>query len=145
MFKSKKLIIIALLAVVGIGGAGMLVVKPRLAGGHKKEQAKPHELPHNLVLEDFTVNLADIERPRYLKITMAVAFGKESEIEEAKGAEPQIRDAVIMTLTREYFRELLIWQGKQRLREELKAAVNHRLEPLGLEAEEVVFTAFVME
>lgn len=145
MFKSKKLIIIALLAVVGIGSAGMLVVKPRLAGDHKADKAEPQEPPHNLVLEDFTVNLADVERPRYLKTTVALAFEEESEIEEAKHAEPQIRDAVIMTLTRQYFRELLTFPGKQRLRDELETAINARLKPLGLEAKEVVFTAFVME
>lgn len=146
MFKSKKtMLIIVLLAVVGIGGAGMLVVKPRLAGGKKEAAAEPKKPPHNLALEEFTVNLADLRQPRYLKTTLAVAFESEEEIEDAKHVEPQIRDAVIMTLTRQYFNTLLAYQGKRRLREQLKEAVNHALEPMGMEAKEVVFTAFVME
>jgi flagellar FliL protein len=146
MFKSKKMIlIIVLVALVGVGGAGMLVVKPRLAGGKKEAKAEPKEPPHNLALEEFTVNLADIQQPRYLKTTLAVAFESEAEIEEAKRVEPQIRDAVIMILTRQYFNSLLTWQGKRRLRVQLREAVNHALEPMGMQAKEVVFTAFVME
>ena len=146
MFRSKKVILIVLvLAVVAIGGAGMLVVKPRLAKGHKTAKAKPKEPPHNLALEDFTVNLADLQQPRYLKTTLAVVFEKEAEIEEAKAVVPQIRDAVIMTLTRQHFSDLLTWQGKRRLRAQLKEGVNGALEPMGMEAKDVVFTAFVME
>jgi len=145
VFKSKKMIlIIAVLAVVGIGATGMLVVKPRLAGG-KGAQAKPKAPPCNLSLEDFTVNLADIDRPRDLNTTIAVAFETDAEIEQAKKVEPQIRYAVIMTLTRQYFNDLLTWQGKERLKGQLAQAINRALKPVGMKAQDVVFTAFVME
>ena len=146
MFKSKKMILIIGLAMaIGVGATGMLVVKPRLAGKGGKAKSEPKPPPYNLALEDFTVNLADIDRPRYLKATLAVAFESEAEIEEARQVEPQIRHAVIMTMTRQYFNELLTWQGKRRLKGQLKEAVNGVLEPMGMEAQDVVFTAFVME
>jgi flagellar FliL protein len=145
VFHSKKLLIIVALALVALGGGTMMLVRARLAGQPKAAEAKPAEPPHNLVLDDFTVNLADMSEPRYLKTTVAITFAADTEVEEAKQAEPQIRDAVIMTLTRQYFRDLLTWQGKRRLRADLKKAINGTLGPLGLQAEDVVFTAFVME
>jgi flagellar FliL protein len=76
-------------------------------------------------LEDFTANLAQGDGPRrYLRLSAVLKFSKDSREEEFKARKPQIRDVIISTLNSKRPEDLLKVEGKNFLKEEIKAAVN---------------------
>jgi flagellar basal body-associated protein FliL len=128
-------------------GAVLLVVKPRLGGGHGRaaEAAVVKEVPVTVPLEEFTVNLADANGEHYLKITVVLQVpGKEAakKVEEFK---PAIRDAIISTLTRQYYPALQSSRGKVQLKQQLKEETDAVLHDAGITVVGVLFTQFVMQ
>ncbi len=76
-------------------------------------------------LEPFTANLAQGEGPRrYVRLEAVLKFSKSSKEEEFKAKQPQIRDAIISILNAKRPEDLLKQEGKEFLKEEIKAAVN---------------------
>lgn len=101
-------------------------------------------------LESFTVNLADPEESRYLRLTihLGLAHPKHEEEEEDEEAEPlfptaRIRDTVLGVLTEWESDELLESEGKVKLKEQLTVALQKRLPELGVK--EVYFTDFLVQ
>ncbi|MCO4792728.1 MAG: flagellar basal body-associated FliL family protein [Bacteriovoracaceae bacterium] len=76
-------------------------------------------------LETFTANLAQGDGPRrFVRLNAVLKFSKSSSEEEFKARKPQIRDAIIRTLNSKRPEELLKVEGKNYLKEEIKAAIN---------------------
>jgi len=76
-------------------------------------------------LEGFTANLAQGDGPRrFVRLNAVLKFSKDSNEEEFKARQPQIRDAVISTLNSKRAEDLLKVEGKNFLKEEIKAAIN---------------------
>ncbi|MHB9037023.1 MAG: flagellar basal body-associated FliL family protein [Armatimonadota bacterium] len=143
--KSKLILIAALGVVVVLGGIGFMMFKSK---GHAKG-AKPEKLPTSeMALGDFVVNLADTAQVRYLKTTviLEVEGGKEAGgggHGEASGPDARMRDAVIQVLSSKTFAQLSQPDGKEKLKKDLIAAVNERLEEG--KAVEVYFNEFAMQ
>jgi len=102
-------------------------------GGHGSGGAKegaPAMVSHpedgiTFPLDTFTANLAQGEGPRrYVRMQAVLRFSKDSSEEEFKARKPQIRDSVINILNSKRPEDLLKSEGKQYLKEEIKAAVN---------------------
>lgn len=149
--KSGKLlipIIAGVLVLVAVGGVCFLKFKGK---GNKHEKPKAVvEATTSLEMGDMVVNLADTSEPHYLKVNIVLEVagtvpesGGEGEGEE-KGASPKMRDAVIEALSARTFSELLTPEGKNALKESIKALVN---KTLGDEAKvtEVFFSDFAMQ
>lgn len=76
-------------------------------------------------LEGFTANLAQGDGPRrFIRLSAVLKFSKDSSEDEFKKRKPQIRDTVITTLNSKRPEDLLSVQGKNFLKEEIKAAIN---------------------
>lgn len=76
-------------------------------------------------MDPFTANLAQGDGPRrYVRLNAVLKFSKESSEEEFKARKPQIRDTIISTLNSKRPEDLLKVEGKNYLKEELKAAIN---------------------
>ena len=92
--------------------------KPEL-GKSKEDEGKLQ------TIDNFTTNLAQGDGPRrYLRLSAVLKYTKESNEEEFKNRKDQIRDAIISLLNAKKPEDLLKLEGKNYLKEEIKAAVN---------------------
>lgn len=172
--KSKKLLIIILAAVlvlvIGGGGAAFLLLK----GGDeehgddeeavettksKKKDKKDHDAhPVFVNLDPFTVNLIPETGDQYLQVALSVEFEDPAAEVNMKTHMPKIRNDVTLLLSGKKASELLPKEGKQKLAEELKEAINDVLAPPkkgkkgkgdheeeGLLAKDVLFTSFIIQ
>ncbi len=140
-------------------GAGFFFLRPHLgARSHatRAAQPAPAETERATVeLDEFTVNLADSDRARYIKTSIALEVMDDKvaeQIEKGKNL-PRVRDAVIMTLSRQYFRTLSTNDGKLALKRQLVKAVNAAI-PQGEappdpaergKVTDILFTSLVMQ
>lgn len=78
-----------------------------------------------LPLEMFTVNLAQGDGPRrYVRMEAVLKMSDEAKAAEFEARKPQIRDTIISILNTKRPDDLLKKEGKQFLKEEIKAAIN---------------------
>lgn len=171
--KSKKLLIIivavVLLLAIG-GGAALFLLKSGDEHGEedeeaaetthvKKKEKKAKEAHHPVFvnLEPFTVNLLPETGDQYLQVALSVEF-EEPEAEQAVKAQmPKIRNDITLLLSGKKPSELLTKEGKEKLAEELRDAVNNVLEPPRRNkkgevmqaadgpAKDVLFTSFIIQ
>jgi flagellar FliL protein len=158
--KSKKtlFVIIGVVLVLILGGTGAFFA---MGGGSKKnaegeesegdeeEGADEHgaggghgALGGAIVpLDPFIVNLQ--VKGSFLKTVIQLEFSEPSPPHGMEGEMPRIRDGVIRVLSSKQAQDILSVDGKERLKEELKAAING-----ALGSEEVVnvfFTEFIVQ
>lgn len=76
-------------------------------------------------LDPFTANLAQGDGPRrFIRLNAVLKFSRDSSEAEFNSRKPQIRDTIISTLNSKRAEDLLQSEGKEFLKEELKAAIN---------------------
>jgi flagellar FliL protein len=98
-------------------------VDPAVAGEQKVPEIVKKE--NLLPLEMFTVNLAPGDGPRrYVRMEAVLKMSDEAKAAEFEARKPQIRDTIISILNTKRPEDLLKKEGKQYLKEEMKAAVN---------------------
>lgn len=142
----KKIVIIAA-AVLVLGAGGAVPVIMHRSSGKQNVVKKPKPITSPLEFDEFLVNLADTAEPHYLKCTLVLEMTKSSKPSqgEEKGDPDtaRIRDAIISTMGRRRFSELLAPEGKEQLKASIIRDVN---KALGEErVYEVYFTAFAMQ
>ncbi|MHB0912658.1 MAG: flagellar basal body-associated FliL family protein [Armatimonadota bacterium] len=141
--KLPIMIIAAVLAVVCLAGGAFIFMKGK-KGGHKKKEVHLTQWK----LEEFVVNLADSDESRYLKACIVLEVESEGKSggghgESANPEEAKARDAVISELSKRYLSQLLSEQGKDKLKEDIKTALNSKLEES--KVHDVYFTSFAMQ
>jgi flagellar FliL protein len=78
-----------------------------------------------LPLDAFTVNLAQGEGPRrYARLEAVLKMSDEAKPSEFEARKPQIRDTIISILNTKRPEDVLKREGKEYLKEEIKAAIN---------------------
>ena len=142
--KSKKLLIIilavVLLLVIGGGGAAFLLMKKNHAeddeeaaeeAAPKKKEKKKEKgaLPIFIGLDAFTVNLTPETGDQYLQVVISLEVEDAHEEPVLKAQMPKIRNNITLLLSGKKASELLPKEGKEKLAEELRDAVNSVLEP----------------
>lgn len=127
------------LLLAGGGAAYFLLLRP------KSPKPPPPEETYQLELTDLVVNLADQGTPHYLSASVGLVIAGVHPEEVVEEHRAQICDAVIMTVTQHTYRDLLPVEGKQLLKDDIKAAVDEALSEQGLTVREVLFTNFLME
>lgn len=76
-------------------------------------------------LERFTANLAPSDgAKKYVRINLVLKFSRDSNDREFRLRKPQIIDTIITILNSKKSEDLLNKEGKEFLKEELKAAIN---------------------
>ena len=150
--KKKLIIIIAavLVLVLGGGGAAMVLMKKKPAegeddadGGHAKTEAAepakakakrdPKHPPTFVLLDPFTVNLADKESERYAQIGVTLEIDDAKTADELKTYMPAIRNNILMVLAHKTAAEMLTREGKEKL---AKSILYAAVRPLGYEVDE---------
>ncbi len=161
----KKIVIIAVVAVVLIGGSVGLTVF--LLGGDEEAAAQEgaeaateaggegnaggqgdaskaiyHEFHPN-----FVVNISDQRKTRYLQIDLAAVAYKQSHIDALKNHMPAIRNDLIVLFSSQEAKPLRTQEGKETLRQQALESVRKVMEAKHGEAaiEEVYFNKFVIQ
>jgi flagellar basal body-associated protein FliL len=140
----KKLIIVAVVALLGVGGAYKFVL-----AGPKKAEAKPKVEGEIYVLpKEFLVNLAD---GRFAKLQVALVVEPAAgggghggghgapAPPEGYGAEPQeaiVRDLITDTLTDAADHELIKRDGREQIKKKILGAIKKHTD---VHVEEVLF------
>ena len=144
MKKKKKLIIVAVVALVALGGAYKTVLaKPKEKAPEPKVHGEVYILP-----KEFLVNLAD---GRFAKLQVALVVepaagggghggGHGAPVPpEGYGAEPQeaiVRDLITDTLTDAADHDLIEGEGREQLKKQILKAIKKHTD---VHAEEVLF------
>lgn len=144
--KLPMIVIIVVALVLVIGGTGAFVMKSK-GGSKSKHEVKGPVV--SLELGEFVVNLADPGQMRYLKANVVLEVQGEMPAAggghggESEGGDPKVRDAVIEVLSSKRMADLTGAEGKEKLKKDIIAAVNKRLE--GAKVEDVYFNEFAMQ
>jgi flagellar FliL protein len=105
-----------------------------------------------LPLDSFTVNLADPEEGRFLRVTMSLgvdgelpssAKGENKAPESSPVSMANIRDTILTVLAQCRSDELLTPEGKAKLKADLLNSLNRNVPALG--ARDVYFTDFLVQ
>jgi flagellar FliL protein len=94
-------------------------------------------------LETFIVNLADVERSRYLRVTMDLELAQSSDTNKVNERLPQVRDRILMILPSKTFEDVASVEGKSALRDEIIGKLNS-LFPRAV-VTNIFFTEFVVQ
>lgn len=89
------------------------------------------------------VNLLDSEGERYLKITIELELSSADMIQELDALKPKILDGVLDMLSTKYYREIVGFEGRQQLRDEIAMRINNYLTKGHVT--QVYFTEFVVQ
>ena len=158
--KKSNTLVLALVAVIVLGGAGFgawrFLPKKGAAAAEEPEEATPqkhskkkHAVKSVMHLESFVVNLNGEGETGYLRLGIDLGLEEEEAAggEEAKkkgaGPTPIIRDTVLTVLAKSTSSELLTVEGKEKLKKDLLEAFEERLPEVGVL--EVYFTEFIVQ
>jgi flagellar protein FliL len=114
----------------------------------KKKKGEKEEPPAYLVLEPFTVNLADTEQEHFLQVSITLQVPGEAAAEEMKKVMALIRDRCLKTLSSTKSTELRSIEGKQKLADTLVDQIAEAADEDGIEIPEiskVFFTSFIIQ
>ncbi|SNR76529.1 flagellar basal body-associated FliL family protein [Desulfurobacterium atlanticum] len=149
----KKLILLVVLLLV-LGGGGFAAYKFMFA---KKEKVTEEQKAQKIIEEikatenvgimydlgTFTVNLADKDIERYLRISIILELKDQKVQQEVEKRLPEIKDAIISLLLTKRSTDLRTPEGIEFLKEEIAKRVNAIL-PLG-GVKNVYFTDFIIQ
>jgi len=150
-------IVIALLAVGGIGaGAFLLIMKkgptestaaatPKETAAQEKQNGGSTGSSSGVIfdLDPFVVNLADQQEIRYLKVTIKLELDQPTYKQEVENHLPQIRDSLLVLLSSKDYASIRTVEGKMDLRVEIIHRINTVLQ--GDKVKGVYFTEFVAQ
>jgi flagellar protein FliL len=114
----------------------------------KKKKGEKEEPPAYLVLEPFTVNLADTEQEHFLQVSITLQVPGEAAAEEMKKQMAMIRDRTLKLLSSMKSSELRTVEGKQKLADALIDQIAEAADNDGIELPEIskiFFTAFIIQ
>lgn len=130
----KRLILIGAAALVLIAGGAAFWAIPHFRGTGKAsadakaehaEKSPVEEVKATLALEPFLVNLADTDESRFVKGTFQLGLAEEINKEEKDTvAIAAMRDSIITLLSSKTADQVLTPEGKDKLREEIRARVS---------------------
>lgn len=120
--KGGKLPIIAALVLV-LGAGGFFGLKG--GGGEAKEEEPEIKMGDNAPIGEFLVNLADGRT--YLRAAVALHFDATFDAKHLDSDMPVIQDAILMVLSSKSLEDVRSLDGKQKLKWEIAAKVNHSL------------------
>jgi flagellar FliL protein len=94
-------------------------------------------------MDSIIVNLMDNNGERYLKITIQLETSNEDCIPELDSLKPEIMDGLLDLLSSKEYIQIVGFEGKQRLRDEIAIRVNNYLEKGQITR--VYFTEFIIQ
>lgn len=144
------LIINMVLTILMLGLGGFIAWKlitletPVLATTGKSDEAAEKKTPGILMeLDNVTVNLADQDENRFLRVKINLEVQDEEAQKEIEKYHVQIKDLIINTLSSKFFRDIRTPQGKFDLKEELIFRINSLVG--GEPVKDLYFTDFIAQ
>jgi flagellar FliL protein len=151
--KGKLVLVLLVLLVLGGGaggGAWWWMAKSQAASGHDTKAGEhgsaSSEESGVLALEQFTVNLADEEASRFLRVTVHLVIDQGhavKEIEEDKLKLMRVRSSVLELLTMQKSARVTTTEGKTELKHAIAARTSDILKPI--KVIDVLFSDFVVQ
>ncbi|WP_457567712.1 flagellar basal body-associated FliL family protein [Desulfurobacterium sp.] len=150
--KKKLIFLVVLLLVLGAGGFAaykFVFSKNQKVSQEKQTQKIIEEIKATenvgimFDLGTFTVNLADKDIERYLRISIILELKNQKVQQEVQKRLPEIKDAIITLLLTKRSSDLKTPEGIEFLKEEIAKRVNAIL-PLG-GVKNVYFTDFIIQ
>jgi len=150
--KRGRLIILLIIALVVLGGAGAGLYAA--FGPHhavdKADAAKAEKKKPELFLPldpAFVVNFRDDQAARYLQVGVTLMSHEQAPLDAAKEAQPVIRNQLLLLFSGQSYQNLIDAAGKEKLQAQALAAVQkivqERTGKPGIDA--LYFTSFVMQ
>jgi len=146
------IILVLLLATLGLGGfiAWKLVTLdiPIMPGQGQASPPKKAELTPGILMEldNVTVNLADTEDSRFLRVKIKLEVANEEDKAKIEPYKAQIKDLIITLLSGKSYSDVRTKQGKFALKEELAYRINTLVSGTpGRPVESVLFSDFVAQ
>jgi len=128
----KRMIIIGAIIAVQIPLVvlvGNKVIKPKIVPPDTTTVVvEPESRGLIMMLEDITVNLVSARRSRFLRISIGLEVEDETVMAEVEERLPEIRDAVINSVSGRKVDDLISIQGKELLKTELKERIDGKLQ-----------------
>ena len=154
------MLVAGVIAVAGCGGVVVWLAKSGKlglpTGVPKVEAATKPEPPktHLVALEPLLVNLADDGGHSYLRVGLSLRVEDKAPVKGAKAEEPakgkpvnefeaDERDAALGVMGRKTTTELLAPDGKEELKQALRAALTQRVPEI--KVQDVLFTEFLVQ
>lgn len=148
--KRSKLILLAPLVLLLAGvPAGAYFWMHRAAAAKEGEGGKEPVKPDNsgvMTMDPFTVNLADKESPRFLRITIGLVVDDKEVIEELKKdslKQARLRSTMLELLAQQTAEHLTSPEGKNELKHAIAERATDALKPL--KVTDVLFSDFVVQ
>ena len=140
----KRLIVIGLPVLLLVGGGAWWL----LGGSSGTVQAEEAKIEERGIVpfETFLVNLTDPGGNRFLKCTLELVFASDAEAKHVAGNEALMghaRSAILELLTEQNAQALITAEGKQKLKDDVKAHVAKVLAKY--KVVDVLFSEFVVQ
>ena len=147
--KKSKLVPVLLIVVILLlagGGAGAYVLLARKGGDKAGEKKAAPAASGIVILDPFTVNLADTDAPRFLRVTLRLVVDDDKvarELTEDPVRMTKARSAVLELLTTQQSSRLTTPDGKTELKHQIAERTTKVLSPI--EVRDVLFAEFVVQ
>jgi flagellar FliL protein len=152
--KMMLLVLVVLILLVGmaLGGAkmGFISIPGLTPTKGESREAKKAEAPEAesgmgfiYSMKPFIVNLADDSGGRYLKVKFEMELNSKDLVPEVEKRMPQLTDSVIMLLSSRKYEDIVTYEGKDRMRNEIMLRLNSFLSTGSIR--KIYFTEFVMQ
>ncbi len=146
----KKLFLIlglVLLVAAGAGGAFFFLGKGAAEHSPAAKKQEPPKPPIYIQMEPFTVNLQQESVEQYLQAQFTLQVSDQPQVELIKLYMPEVRNRLLLLLSSKKASELSSPDGKQKLQEEIIAAVKKPFTPQSppQEVTGVFITSFVIQ
>ena len=140
-----KAVIIFLLLILAAGGGffGWKFYESRIAEFEKKNEEPAVNIGALWSLGSMIVNLLDNEGERYLKVNIQIELSSPECTGELDLLRPKIMDGILDLLSSKSYKEIVGFEGKQRLRDEISLRMNNYLSKGRIT--HVYFTEFVVQ
>jgi flagellar FliL protein len=147
--KSKKsflkwIIVVTVLLFAGVAGfGGWKYYQSFVAGEKKAKEDQVARIGDVWPMGTMIVNLMDGNGERYLKAVIQIETSGPECISELNMLKPKIIDNILDLLSSKKYRDIVGFEGKQRLREEISMRVNNYISKGRIRY--VYFTEFVIQ
>ncbi len=144
----KRLMIIGIVFAVQIPVVALIgqkLIKPHLVPETQQAVAAVADETRGtiLMLEDVTVNLKGSRKSRFLRVSIGLEVEDDNLISEIEMRKPEIRDAVITSISGRRVDQLISVEGKEQLKAELKQRIDETLQEGNIL--KVYFSDFVVQ
>lgn len=139
----KLVIALVLVLVLAGGGVGGWLFYQQWSEDKAQAEEETPQIGPIWSMGTLIVNLLDDEGDRYLKVAIELELSSPEMVEELDLLRPKILDGILDLLSTKRYREIVGFDGRQQLRDEITLRINNYLTRGSIT--KVYFTDFVIQ